>query len=62
MQAFYTPNRDRPNLTVLVLAHVHKVSTEMGEDRKLRATGVVFGYKDSVYTVNARVEVILSAG
>ncbi|PSR73741.1 hypothetical protein PHLCEN_2v10431 [Hermanssonia centrifuga] len=60
--ASYSPNKDRPNFTVLVSAHVHHVLTEKAQDGKLTAVGVAFEHGGKVHTVNASREVILSAG
>ncbi|KAI0072987.1 alcohol oxidase [Panus rudis PR-1116 ss-1] len=59
--AFYLPNRDRHNLSVLVAAPVNKVLTDKSNG-KITATGVEFQHAGKVYTVNANKEVILSAG
>ncbi|EON66192.1 hypothetical protein W97_05585 [Coniosporium apollinis CBS 100218] len=60
---YYKPVRNRPNLTVLPLATVRQVITEM-RNLSLTATGVVFADQTSGSTMNvtARKEVILSAG
>ncbi|KAI0072989.1 alcohol oxidase [Panus rudis PR-1116 ss-1] len=60
--AFYLPNQDRQNLSVLVTAHVNKVLTEKKDDGKVIVTGVEFQYGGKVHTVNVNKEVILSAG
>ncbi|KAI0921212.1 hypothetical protein AcW2_006258 [Taiwanofungus camphoratus] len=60
--AFYLPNKDRPNLTVLVSALVNRVLTETTGNGKLSAVGVEFEYDSKTYTVNARKEVVLSTG
>jgi choline dehydrogenase len=56
-RAFLRPNLDRPNLTVLLNTQVTKVVFE-GD----RATGVQIVEGESVRTVRAKREVILSAG
>lgn len=61
-QAFYLPNKDRRNLAILVSAHAYRVPTEHTENGTLKALGVEFEYQGQVYSVNARREVILSAG
>ena len=61
-QAFYLPASARPNLTVVVLAHVHSVVTEEAENGNLTAVGVTFQVDGEVYTANASKEVILSCG
>lgn len=60
---YYKPVRDRPNLTLLPLATVRQVITEM-RNLSLTATGVVFADQTSGSTINvtARKEVVLSAG
>ena len=61
-QAFYEPNKDRPNLVVLPLALGARVLTEPGTKGDVRATGVEFIHNNSAYVVHAKREVILSAG
>ncbi|GJE91578.1 GMC family oxidoreductase [Phanerochaete sordida] len=60
--AYYLPNKDRPNLTVLIRALARRVVTRPGADGKLNASGVEFIYGDETYSVRASKEVILSAG
>ena len=61
-KAFLKPVRHRPNLTVITEAHVKKLIIEQTDDGK-RATGVEVRIKGSSVTrINARREVILSAG
>ncbi|EKM48820.1 uncharacterized protein PHACADRAFT_202352 [Phanerochaete carnosa HHB-10118-sp] len=60
--AFYLPNKDRPNLSVLTDAHVRRVLTQPGAAGNLTATGVEFGYGGDIHSVRATREVILSAG
>ncbi|KAI0089283.1 GMC oxidoreductase [Irpex rosettiformis] len=60
--AFYVPNKDRENLSVLVNASVRKVHTATSPESNLIATGVEFEYEGNVYDVNARKEVIISSG
>ncbi|KAH9850810.1 GMC oxidoreductase [Lenzites betulinus] len=60
--AFYLPNRDRPNLTVLVSSHVNRVLPASHDESQFVAESVEFEYKGDVYTVNANKEVILSTG
>ncbi|KAF9821193.1 hypothetical protein IEO21_00801 [Rhodonia placenta] len=60
--AFYTPNKGRENLAVLVDAAVDYVRTERTKSGKLSAVGVEFEHGGKKCTVNARKEVILSAG
>ena len=62
MQAYYIPNKDRPNLTVLIQAHVLKVLTENDPSGKLKALGVLFQYQDQTHETRVKREVILSAG
>ena len=61
--AYYAPNSERRNLTVLTGAHVNKIILEEGvEEEQVRATGVSFSVGGKEYTVSAVDEVILSAG
>lgn len=60
-QAYYLPNRDRPNFNVLVGAHVNRVVTTKSKDDEVRATGVEFTHGGKQYIVHAQKEVILSA-
>ena len=61
-QAFYLPNKDRPNLTVMVHAPVRHILTDKAGNGKSSAVGVVFEHDGKTHTVNAIEEVILSAG
>ncbi len=56
-KAYLKPVLARPNLTIMTGAHVEKIVIESG-----RATGVVTKYEGGVYTLQARQEVIISAG
>lgn len=56
-KGYITPNLDRPNLTVITEAHVTKL--EISDDI---TTGVTFIQKKKTITVNAKKEVLLSAG
>lgn len=58
-KAYLAPAKLRKNLNVVTYAHVEKVIID---PIKSRATGVVFKRNNHVYQVNARREVILSAG
>ncbi|KZT05544.1 GMC oxidoreductase [Laetiporus sulphureus 93-53] len=60
--AFYLPNKDRANLTVLTSASVNRMHTDTTMNGKLSAMGVEFLHGDKTYIVNAKKEVILSAG
>ncbi|KAI0347718.1 alcohol oxidase [Trametopsis cervina] len=60
--AFYLPNKDRKNLTVLVTATVHRVLSKTSSEGAFVATGVEFEYGGQVHTVHANKEVILSSG
>ncbi|KAH9929344.1 GMC oxidoreductase [Fomitopsis serialis] len=60
--AFYLPNKDRPNLKVLINAAVHRVNTRPATNGKLTAVGVEFEYDGKVHTVNAQKDVCLAAG
>jgi choline dehydrogenase len=55
--AYLRPALSRPNLKVVVEAHVARVLLASG-----RATGVEFRHRDQSHTVQARREVILSGG
>ncbi|KAF4602559.1 hypothetical protein EYR40_005772 [Pleurotus pulmonarius] len=61
--AYFLPNADRPNLSVLVLAHVNKILFEEPSDvnEDLIASGVEFGYGAGVFIATAVKEVILAA-
>ncbi|TFK48618.1 alcohol oxidase [Heliocybe sulcata] len=60
--AYYDPNVNRPNLSVLVQASVHKLETATDSNGLVVATGVEFAYGNRTYTVNAKKEVVLCAG
>ncbi|OCH94550.1 alcohol oxidase [Obba rivulosa] len=60
--AFYVPNKNRPNLTVLVSAIVSRIVTEHLSGGKLTATGVEFYHDEKPYVVHAKKEVIVTAG
>ncbi|KAI9000791.1 alcohol oxidase [Trametes punicea] len=60
--AFYLPNKDRPNLTVLVSAHVTRVLPSSDSDFEFKAHSVEFQHDGQLYTVHANREIILSAG
>ena len=62
LQAYYNPNKDRPNLTVMVNAPVARVLTDKTASGKLAAVGVEFFVDSKPYIANARHEVIISAG
>src|SRR3954454_2140639 len=55
--AFLHPVEDRPNLTVVTNAHVHRILLDSG-----RAIGVEYHEKEGVVSAHAEHEVILSAG
>ncbi|KAJ3556843.1 hypothetical protein NM688_g1798 [Phlebia brevispora] len=60
--AFYVPNKDRPNFSVLISAYARRVLTAETGSGALSAVGVEFEYEGQVHCVNAREEVILCAG
>ncbi|KAJ3556844.1 hypothetical protein NM688_g1797 [Phlebia brevispora] len=60
--AFYLPNKDRPNFSVLVSAYARRVITAETGSRALSATDVEFEHEGRVLFVHAREEVILCAG
>lgn len=61
-QAFYIPNQDRPNMTVLVNAHVNKVIPASDSGSEFVAESVEFKQDGQVYVAKAKKEVILSTG
>lgn len=61
-QAFYEPNKHRPNFTVLTSAQVHRILTANASDGNVTATGVEFVNGGKKYVVHASKEVIISAG
>ena len=62
-RAFLKPATSRPNLTILTLARVHKITFTHEDSVSVpRASGVVFTRLGSTYHVGARREVIVSAG
>ncbi|EMD40393.1 hypothetical protein CERSUDRAFT_91113 [Gelatoporia subvermispora B] len=60
--AYYLPNKDRPNLQVLVSATVNQIITECMNGGKRTATGVEFYHDEQPYVVRTKKEVIVSAG
>lgn len=62
--AYYRPNARRPNLKVLTDAYVNKVIFAPLKDKRnnLVATGLSFTAQGKKYVVDARKEVIISAG
>ncbi|TBU47229.1 alcohol oxidase [Dichomitus squalens] len=60
--AFYLPNKDRPNFTVLVAAHVRRVLPASEDDSEFTAESVEFDHGGETYTVRANKEIILSTG
>lgn len=61
-QAFYLPNKDRPNLKVLTSALVRRVLTERVSSGDTKATGVEFFHGEHVHFAYAQKEVLLCAG
>ncbi|KAF9007049.1 GMC oxidoreductase, partial [Cyathus striatus] len=60
---YFLPNKDRPNLTVLLEACVTRILfDESHQSTELTATGVEFIYTFGTHVVHAKREVILSAG
>jgi choline dehydrogenase len=59
--AYYAPNVNRPNLTVLTEAQVNKIVLSKAHG-SVRATSVSFTSKGSTYNVKASKEVLLCAG
>ncbi|CCM05247.1 uncharacterized protein FIBRA_07457 [Fibroporia radiculosa] len=60
--AFYVPNEDRKNLIVLLDAYVTRIITKRSTAGAVSAKGAEFEHEDGTYVVNARAEIILSAG
>lgn len=58
-KAFLRPIRNRPNLHISMNSHVHKI---MIDPISKQATGVRFEKEGRIYEVQAKKEVILSAG
>jgi choline dehydrogenase len=61
-KAFLRPVKDRPNLTIWTEAHVERLTLRREDDGALRCTGARVNRKGAVINVEARREVILSAG
>lgn len=61
-QAFYLPNQDRPNLTVLTNAHVNRVVPSPDSGSQFVAESVEFKHEDQTYLVRAKKEIVLSTG
>lgn len=63
-QAYFVPNRLRPNLKVLTGAHVTRIewAPPSPNSGNLTATGVEFLFNGTTYSAMASREVILSAG
>jgi choline dehydrogenase-like flavoprotein len=61
-RAYYEPNKDRPNLTVLTDALVSKIEFDNSGSGDVTATGVQFLVNGTKYTVKANKEVIVSGG
>ncbi|KLO10847.1 GMC oxidoreductase [Schizopora paradoxa] len=59
--AYYLPNKDKKNLTVLCDALVHRILSRKDE-RFVEATSVEFEHGGGIHKVNVRKEVILCAG
>ncbi|KAI0331244.1 GMC oxidoreductase [Cubamyces sp. BRFM 1775] len=60
--AYYLPNKDRPNLIVLVCARVNRILPSCDSGRAFSAERVEFEHEGKVHTVSAKREIILSAG
>ncbi|KAI9000789.1 GMC oxidoreductase [Trametes punicea] len=60
--AFYIPNKDRPNLTVLVQAHVNRINAASDSESEFTAESIEFEHNGQVYTARAKKEIILSTG
>ncbi|KLO15577.1 alcohol oxidase [Schizopora paradoxa] len=59
---YYEPNANRPNLTVVVSAHVSEIVTVANADGTLTATEVKFLCEDASHSVKVGKETIVSAG
>ncbi|KAJ8468739.1 hypothetical protein ONZ51_g9450 [Trametes cubensis] len=60
--AYYLPNKDRPNLAVLVAARVNRILPSSDGGLVFSAERVEFEYGGELHTVRAKKEIILSAG
>ncbi|EKM59943.1 uncharacterized protein PHACADRAFT_206161 [Phanerochaete carnosa HHB-10118-sp] len=60
--AYYVPNRDRPNLTVLTGANVARVVSDKGTDGILTVTGVEFLHGEKGHVVHVNKEALVCAG
>ncbi|KAG6819149.1 hypothetical protein H0H93_014882 [Arthromyces matolae] len=58
--AYYEPNKTRPNLNVILNAHATRILTSV--DGLVTATGVEYLKGDSVHVLHANKEVIVSCG
>lgn len=62
-QAYYLPNKDRPNFRVLPDAVAHRIiMKDCVNAGDVSAEGVEFEHDGKVYTVRANKEVIVCAG
>ncbi|KAI0737717.1 GMC oxidoreductase [Daedaleopsis nitida] len=59
---YLAPAINRPNLKILTEAYVTKVLLSKGTEGQVVATGVEFEHGGKIHVVNARKEVLLSAG
>ena len=63
IQAYYEPNKDKPNFKVLCGARVNRIIKETCiRPSKFKAEAVEFSWNDEVHCVTIRREVIVSAG
>ncbi|RDB15490.1 Glucose oxidase [Hypsizygus marmoreus] len=60
--AYFVPNADRPNLSVLVNANANKLVFDEKSTDGLLATGAEFEYEGKVHVAHAKKDVIVSAG
>ena len=60
--AYIDPNPHPNNLDILIGAFVTKILIERTDEENLRANGVIFVKNNVFYEVNAKREVIISAG
>ncbi|KAI1163538.1 oxidoreductase [Nemania serpens] len=60
-KSYYSPIQGRPNLHVILDAHVHKIMFEDGQPQP-KAIGVQYRHRDQIKIALAQKEIIISAG
>ncbi|KAJ7259668.1 GMC oxidoreductase [Mycena rebaudengoi] len=62
--AYYEPNKDKPNLTAITGAHATRILFDSSPNHagNIVASGVEYREGSQLYTISAKMEVILSAG